>query len=221
MYPVCLDISGKLCVIIGGGRVAERKVKGLLDSGAYIRVISPEVTDELARLAEEGRIDWRKKSYKSDDLHKGWLVFAATNHREIQELICRQAEEKGQLINVVDDTGCCNFQVPATVRRGDLILAVSTNGKSPAVSAMIRKQLEGLFGQEYEVLLNLMAMIRQQAVTESATQADRKKIYKKILHKDIIEWIRAGKMNRLQDHLRDILGSEVDLDLSELKLEIS
>lgn len=221
MYPVCLDISGKLCVVIGGGQVAQRKVKGLLHEGAYVRVISPEVTDHLAELARLGKIDWRKKNYSFDDLQHGWLVFAATNHPEIQQRIWKQAKENDQLVNVADCPECCNFQVPAAVRQGDLTLAVSTNGKSPAVSAMIRKQLEELFGQEYEILLNIMAKVREQTGTERATQTERKKIYKKTLHEDIIKWIRAGDINRLKRHLKEVLGTEVDLDGSELKLHNS
>ena len=221
MYPVCLDISEKLCIIIGGGKVAERKAKGLLKAGAHVRVISPEVTAGLAELAGEGKIDWRKKSYTFDDLQNGWLVFAATDHTEIQDCIWKQAKENSQLVNVVDCPECCNFQVPASVRQGDLTLAVSTNGKSPAVAAMIRKQLEGMFGPEYEILLNVMAQIREQTGTERATQAERKKIYKKILHEDIIKWIRAGDINRLKDHLVEVLGTEVDLEKSELKQNIS
>ena len=221
MYPVSLAIRGKLCIIIGGGRVAERKVKGLLEAGAYVRVVSPDVTDGLKALAEEGRIDWRKKTYSYDDLHNGWLVFAATNHREIQELICRQAEENGQLINVADDPDCCNFQVPASVRRGDLTVTVSTNGKSPAVSAMIRKELDDVFGPEYEVLLNIMSWAREEAVKVTGDQAERKKIYKKILHRDIIEWIRTGQPEKLKSHLREVFGPDVDLDIPDINVQIS
>ncbi len=217
MYPVCLDISGKLCIVIGGGNVAERKVRGMLEADAYVRLISPDITDGLAELADQKKIDWRKKSYTPDDLDNGWLIFAATNHPQIQSLICQQADENGQLINVADDPDRCNFHVPATVRQGDLTLSVSTNGKSPAVSAMIRKNLEGLFGQEYRVLLNIMARVREQAATKSATQAERKKIYKKILHKDIIEWIRAGEINTVHEHVREILGADVELEEKELK----
>ena len=221
MYPVLLDIAGKLCVVIGGGSVAERKVQGLLEPGASVRVVSPEVTSGLADLARQGIVEWRKKKYTNDDLEGAVLVFAATDDREVQALISREAGVNGQLLNVADDPDSCNFHVPATMRRGDLTLAVSTSGKSPAVAARIRQQLEEEFGPEYDTLLQVMSFVRKHIVleTESLSQADRKKIYKKILHNDIIDWIRTGQDDKLQDHLKDILGPDTELDVNLPKLD--
>jgi precorrin-2 dehydrogenase/sirohydrochlorin ferrochelatase len=221
MYSVLLDITGKLCAVIGGGSVAERKVKCLLESGAVVRVVSPEVTGDLAVLADQGTIEWRQKSYADEDLDGAVLVFAATNSREVQERICRKAEKNGQLINVADDPVSCSFHVPATVRRGDLTLAVSTSGKSPAVAAIIRQQLEEEFGPEYATLLQVMSMVRKQTGSkgESLSLSERKKIYKKILHSDIIDWIRTGQLDTLQDHLRKILGPDAELNVNLPKLD--
>ncbi|GAB4344915.1 MAG: bifunctional precorrin-2 dehydrogenase/sirohydrochlorin ferrochelatase [Desulfobulbaceae bacterium] len=221
MYPVLLDISGRLCVVIGGGEVAERKVKGLLAAEATVRVVSPEITGELALLARQGMIEWRRKTYTDDDLDGAILVFAATSDREVQEMIVRRANANGQLLNVADDPASCTFQVPATHRQGDLTMTVSTGGTSPAVAAMIRRQLEEAYGAEYDFLLRLMAMVREMTAAEGedTSQEERKKIYKKILHNDIIQWIRTGRIDRLREHLRDVLGSEMELDatLPELK----
>lgn len=221
MYPAFLNITGRLCVVIGGGRVAERKVKGLLQADAYVRVISPEVTPELASLARQGKIDWRNKSYNYPDIDKAFLVFAATSSREIQQLISTQAHANKQLVNVADDPEGCNFHVPATVRRGGLSLAISTGGKSPAVASQIKQQLDNEFGPEYETLLDIMALVRQKtgAATDMMSQADRKKIYKKIVQSDIIHWIKTGQVDRLQAHLQDVLGPDADLDVNELKLD--
>jgi precorrin-2 dehydrogenase/sirohydrochlorin ferrochelatase len=221
MYPVLLDIAGKSCVVIGGGRVAERKVNGLLDSGGAVRVVSPEVTAGLAGLARQGAIEWRQKVYADDDLDGAVLVFAATNSREVQKMICRRAKANGQLLNVADDPDSCSFHVPATVRRGDLTLAVSTSGKSPAVAAHIRRQLEKEFGPEYETLLHLMAWVRLRtgADAQKYSQHERKKIYKKILHNDIIDWIRKGQVDRLHDHLRKILGPDAEPDVHLPKMD--
>ena len=223
MYPVLLDIADKLCVVIGGGHVAERKVKGLLKDGAYVRVISPELTDGLTTLAREGKIDWRNKPFTYEDLDKAFLVFAATDNREIQDMIHRQARVNNQLVNVADDPESCDFHVPAAVRRGELVLTISTSGKSPAVAALIKQQLERDFGPEYGKLLELMSMVRQEisAGSDVLSQPERKKIYKKVLHKDIIEWIRVGRIELLRKHLRDILGSETNLDLTLLQLDRS
>ena len=138
MYPVCLDIRDKLCVVVGGGEVALRKVQGLLAARARIRVISPEVEPELDLLAGQGKIDWRRKAYAPDDIAQALLVFAATDDRATQQLVCRQAARDGQLVNVADDPACCNFQVPATFRRGDLTIAVATGGLVPDLTVLTR-----------------------------------------------------------------------------------
>ncbi|HBI15377.1 MAG TPA: siroheme synthase [Desulfobulbaceae bacterium] len=221
MYPICLDIKDKLCVVVGGGEVALRKVQGLLAAGARVRVVSPEVVPELDLLAGQGRIEWQRKTYASGDISQALLVFAATDDRATQQLVCRQADSNGQLVNVADDPACCNFQVPACLRRGDLTIAISTNGKSPAVSAMIRGKLEREFGPEYEVLLNLMARVRQQVVAGNHSQAERKKIYNKILHEDIVEWIRRGKVDLLRAHLQTVLGPETEVDINALNQDIA
>lgn len=207
--------------MIGGGRVAERKVKGLLDSGGMVRVVSPEITDELAGLAGMGAIDWRQKVYTDDDLDGAFLVFAATNSREVQKKIHRRARANGQLLNVADDPDSCGFHVPAMVRRGDLTLAVSTSGKSPAVAAHIRERLEEEFGPEYETLLRIMSLVRMRTDSDSVhfSQPERRKIYKKILHNDIIDWIRTGQVDKLRAHLKKILGPDAELDINLSKLD--
>jgi precorrin-2 dehydrogenase/sirohydrochlorin ferrochelatase len=219
VYPVCLDIKDKLCVVVGGGEVALRKVQGLLAAGTKIRVISPEVEPELDQLAGQGKIEWRRKTYAPEDLATALLVFAATDDRATQQLVCRQAACNGQLVNVADDPACCNFQVPATFRRGDLTIAIATGGKSPAVAAMIRGKLEQEFGPEYELLLNLMARVRRQVVARSHSQAERKNIYKKILHEDIVDWIRNGKVDLMRAHLQSVLGPEMEVDINALNLD--
>lgn len=208
-------------MVVGGGEVALRKVQGLIAAGAEVRVISPEVEPELALLADEGRIDWQRKTFAPDDLCRALLVFAATDDRDVQEQICRQAVLAGQLVNVADDPACCNFQVPACLRRGDLTIAIATGGKSPAVAAMIKARLEPEFGPEYEVLLNLMALVRRQVAGGGYSQAQRKKIYKKILHDDIVELIRSERVDALRDHLRSVLGPEMEVDINGVMRNIS
>ena len=201
---------------MGGGSVAERKVVGLLDAGARVRVISPDLTDILAGLAAEGRIEWLERGYESGDLAGALLVFAATNSREVQKEVVREAGRTGQLVNVIDAPASCSFQVPAVVRHGDLTLAVSTSGKSPAVAAMVRRQLEENFGMEYNQLLDLMARIRERELSGDREPAERKRVFKRILHDDIISWIQHGRWDRLRSHLHSVLGYEVDFDLSQL-----
>ncbi len=185
-----------------------------------VRVISPGLTKELAELAAHGKIEWLKKSYQADDLRGAFLVFVATDNREVQEAVCRQARANGQLVNVADDPQCCSFHVPATVRRGDLILAVATHGRSPAVAAMIRQQLEDEFGPEYQALLELMSMIRKHVLAGHDCEEERKKLYKNVLHKDIIHWLRTGQKDRLRRHLQEVLGPEFIFDLDDPEQDI-
>ncbi|HFQ90363.1 MAG TPA: bifunctional precorrin-2 dehydrogenase/sirohydrochlorin ferrochelatase [Desulfobulbus sp.] len=221
MYPVCLNITGRLCIVIGGGIVAERKVRGLLAAGGRVRVISPEATAALADLAREGRIEWLRRPYAPGDLDRAFLVFAATDSRGVQEAVCRDAQQAAILVNVADDPDRCSFQVPATVHRGDLTLSVATGGRSPAVAAMIRRRLERDFGPEYAVLLELVAMIRQEVLSDDRSPGERKILFQNILHDDIVSWIREGRWDRLQQHLQEVLGPGHSLDLSRLKQEFS
>ena len=215
MYPVCLEISDKLCVVVGGGSVAERKILGLLTAGAQVRVISPQLTGTLAQLADDGRIEWLERGYTQGDLAGALLIFAATDSREAQEAVFKEAGQAGQLVNVIDAPARCSFHVPAVVRRGDLTLAVSTGGKSPAVAAMVRKQLAENFGEEYGLLLDLISRLREQVLTGEGNSSERKILFQNILHDDIVHWIKSGQRDLLRKHLRAVLGSDVDFDISQ------
>jgi len=212
MYPVCLEISDKLCVVVGGGMVAERKVFGLLAAGARVRVVSPQLSDSLSGLADEGKVEWLERGYEPGDLAGGLLIFAATDHRDVQEAVVRDAARAGQLVNVIDEPASCSFQVPAVVRRGDLTLAVSTNGKSPAVAAMVRRTLAESFGEEYSQLLDLISRLRDQVLSVDRDFAERKILFQNVLHDDIVLWIKNGQWDLVRSHLRAVLGSDVDLD---------
>jgi precorrin-2 dehydrogenase / sirohydrochlorin ferrochelatase len=218
MYPVCLNISGKLCIIVGGGRVAERKVRGVLTGGGSVRVISPVVTTKLQHLAEQERIEWRQKTYDAADLQGAFLVFAATDIADVQRALSRDAQAAGLLINRADAPEACDFQTPASIRRGDLTISVATNGKSPALAAMVRRQLEHDFGEEYTLLTALMAMLRDDILMEE--DWERKKIlFQQILHDDIVDWIRDNHWDRIRQHLHTVLGHSVEVDPDSLRKE--
>jgi precorrin-2 dehydrogenase/sirohydrochlorin ferrochelatase len=215
LYTVCLEISDKLCVVVGGGSVAERKVLGLLTAGAQVRIISPQLTKPLTELADDGRIEWLERGYTQGDLAGALLIFAATDSREAQEAVFKEAGQAGQLVNVIDAPARCSFHVPAVVKRGDLTLAVSTGGMSPAVAAMVRKQLEENFGEEYGLLLDLISRLREQVLTGEGNSSERKILFQNILHDDIVHWIKSGQRDLLRKHLRAVLGSDVDFDISQ------
>lgn len=219
MYPVSLNISGKRCVVVGGGKVAERKVLSLLNAHAAVRIISPQLTAVLAEQVVQGTVRWLNRGYQKGDLQDALLVFAATDSCQVQNAVVQDAQQTGALVNVADAPEHCDFQVPAVVQRGDLQLAVSTNGTSPALAAKIRQELDNQYGEEYAVLLRLMSVLRKKICNNSLFACvDRKRVFQNILHEDIVDWIRGEQWQRLAQHLDTVLGSDIQFDLTEISV---
>jgi len=203
-------------VVIGGGGVAERKVRGILAAAGRVRVVSPVVTLGLAEMADLQAIEWRRKTYSAPDLDGAFLVFAATNNIEVQQVIRLDAKASGLLINVANAPEWCDFLVPATIRRGELTLSVATNGRSPAVAAMVKGRLGREFGEEYGLLTALAAMLRNQILAEEGDSEKTKILFQKILHDDIVDWLRERRWEKIQQHLESVLGRPVGHDLESL-----
>ncbi len=159
-YPVFMNISGKKCVVAGGGEVALRKVKTLLEHGASVKVISPDLCSELGQLAESGEISVLQRSYRAGDLQDAVIAIVATNDSNTNLEVVKEAQRKAVLVNVVDDAESSDFIVPSYMRRGDVIMAISTGGRSPALARKIRTRLEEDFGDEYASLALLIDEVR-------------------------------------------------------------
>jgi siroheme synthase-like protein len=159
-YPIFLNLKGKKCVVIGGGRVALRKVITLLDCGADITVISAKPHAEISKLFKNKAIHLVRRNYKPGDLKGAALSIAATHVDEINRKVAEASKKNGALVNVVDDSGPSDFIIPSSFRRGDLCVAVSTSGRSPALAKKVRAKLEKKIGMEYAYLLSLIADIR-------------------------------------------------------------
>ncbi len=144
-YPLNLSVEGRKCVVVGGGRVAERKVKGLLRSGADVQVISPELTEGLQRLVEEGRVSHHRRRYGPGTLSDAFLVFAATSERSVNAQIASDARASGVLANVADSADECTFILPAIMEQDGILIAVSTGGRSPALAKRVRDRLGELW----------------------------------------------------------------------------
>jgi precorrin-2 dehydrogenase/sirohydrochlorin ferrochelatase len=211
-YPICLDLAGRLCVVVGGGRVAERKVSGLLTCGAQVSVISPELTDELLRRHKDGIIKWIQREYRPGDLEQAFLVIAATDDEETQEQVFEEAAAHNLLLNVADVPQRCNFILPATVRQGDLIISISTAGKSPALARKLRIELEKRFGVEYRVLVDILGAIRPIILASGLEQSDNEQLFKQLLHDDMAGWIRTRDWSHLEDHFEKVLGARIRED---------
>ena len=159
-YPVFLSIRGKKCVVIGGGQVARRKVMILLEHGASVEVVSPDLCSELSQLAESGKIRVLPRSYRAGDLQDAVIAIAATNNSNINLEVVKEARKRRVLVNVVDDAESSDFIAPSYMRRGDITIAVSTGGRSPALARKIRTRLEKDFGDEYALLALLLNEVR-------------------------------------------------------------
>jgi precorrin-2 dehydrogenase / sirohydrochlorin ferrochelatase len=173
-YPIMLRLTGKKAVVVGGGKVAERKVTGLLGTGAHVIVVSPELTEKLSDLAGQGKIIWKQKSFSEDDIEGAFMIFAATNNAEVNQTVKNSAGEH-QLVTVADDPDVSDFYVPAHIQRGRLSIAVSTDGSSPTLSKKIREQLETQFDERYEEYLEFLFSKRQWILRE-VTDARLKRI---------------------------------------------
>jgi siroheme synthase-like protein len=159
-YPVSLNIQGKRCVVIGGGKVALRKVKMLLDCGANVSVISPKPHPDIAKLSKERAIHLIQRDYEAQDLKGAVIAIVCTDVKEVNRKVADEAKKAGILVNVADDPEPSDFIIPAFFRRGNLTLAVSTSGVSPALARKIRMKLEKSFGEEYTSLLSLIGEVR-------------------------------------------------------------
>lgn len=165
-YPIMLDIEKKHCTVVGGGKVAERKILTLLEYRAAVTVISPEITEKIKELETRGEINYIKRGYRVGDLAGSFLVYVATDNLEVSRGCHQEALSEGVLINVVDVAELCDFIVPAVVKRGDLTISVSTNGNSPMLAKKLREELEEQHGSEYIEYITALGDIRRLAMEE-------------------------------------------------------
>jgi precorrin-2 dehydrogenase len=203
-YPVALDLRDRLCLVVGGGPVAGAKVKGLLEAGARVTVVSPELTEPLAAWAIDGRIIHRPHEYCADDLDGQELVFSATDRREVTEVVAADARRRGLWVNAADDPASCDFLLPSVLRRGRLIVAVSTGGASPALAARVRRDLEAYFAPEYDELVELAAEVR--AELRSRAQRPVAEAWRGAFDRDLVGLLAEGKRSEAKERLLERLG---------------
>lgn len=186
-------MKDKKCVVVGGGKVAERKVTRLLESQAKVVVVSPDLTPGLDELRKRGEIEHQARSYQEDDLEEAFLVISAADKRDVNERVSREACGKTLLVNVVDAPELSNCFVPSIVRRGDLLISISTGGIAPGLAKRIRTDLERLYGKEYDEYLKILAQFREKVKEKHEDQAERYLAWQRILDSDLLERIRKGE----------------------------
>jgi precorrin-2 dehydrogenase/sirohydrochlorin ferrochelatase len=209
--PIFLQIEGRPCLIVGGGEVASRKVKPLLAAGATVTVISPQVTDEIQGLAGAGRVCLLRRPYRTGDMKDYHLVYATTGDRELQRSLSDEASRLNILINVADAPGFCSFIAPSVVRRGRLQVAISTAGASPAFARRLRQRIEQELGDEIEVLLELMAGVKDWLKQHEPDRDARARKLNALADSELDEALRRGDRGQIEAIIRRCLGSQVRL----------
>jgi precorrin-2 dehydrogenase/sirohydrochlorin ferrochelatase len=209
-YPINLNIAGQLCVVIGGGAVATRKITSLLLCDARVRVISPEISPEIKLLIDKNNLEWVPRFYMTGDLQEAILAFALTDSPEVQCQIATEAKEQGIPVNIADDPGACTFQTAATIRRGELLITISTGGGSPALAATIRKELELRYGPEYGELVKLLSEIRQLTIGQDSSQEQHKLLFTRILQTNILSLLKRKDWQQLHEQLHEILPPAIN-----------
>lgn len=202
-YPVFLDLQGKQAVVIGGGEIAERKIHGLVPCGARITLVSPELTPELERLAAEGTVTVHRRTYQPGDMKGAAIAVVGTDDPEVNHQAAEEARREGVLVNTVDDVAYCDYIAPALVQRGDLTVAISTHGKSPAMARRMREELERLITNEYadllQVLENVRARLRRERVYPSPD------CWQEHIDDGLRAMVRRGELEQAQERLaRDL-----------------
>lgn len=187
LFPIFVKLEGRLIVVVGGGNIAETKIPGVLAAGAQIRLIAPSVTPQIAEWVRFGKIDWLPKEFEAVDLHGAFLVIAATSAPGVNEAVFREAEARGTLCNAVDDIEHCHFYYGSVVQRGDLQIAISTNGKSPALAQRLRKELELELGPEYEVWLQWLGAAREALRASGPSSESTKKLLHELASRPMFE----------------------------------
>jgi len=210
-YPVCLDVLNERCVVVGGGEVAERKAAGLLECGAKVALVARDLTTTLRAMRDAGEIEQIPDDYREEYLEGAFLVIGATDREDVNEQISRDARDRGIPVNIVDVPARCTFIVPSVFRRGDLLVAVSTGGKSPALARRVREEIEERYGPEYGTLLTIMGALRERIIARGAPSAENRVLFEAVLDSAILRYIREGKGDRVREIIRDLTGEDIDV----------
>ncbi len=204
-YPVNLVLDGRQCLVVGGGKIALRKVQGLVACGGRVRVVAPRIEPDLRMIDE---VAFHERAWRTQDLDGVWLVIAATDDPAVNRAVFDAGSAAGVWVNGADDPANCSFTLPSVVRRGDLQVSVSTGGRSPALASWLRRRFESEIGPEYAVLLDLLASERDglRAAGRSTEGLD----WNSALDSDMLDLIRTGDLAHARERLQTCLSSSSD-----------
>jgi precorrin-2 dehydrogenase / sirohydrochlorin ferrochelatase len=205
-YPIYLQLKDQPCVVVGGGKIAEDKVGGLLATGAKVTVVSPDLTPHLQQLAEGNEIVHIRRVYQPGDLSEAFVVICATDQREINHQVWQEASNNKQLVNVVDDIPHCNFIAPAILRNGDLTIAISTNGKAPALAVRLKERLQNEIGPEHSRFLELAGQLREPLARHIPDFERRKALWYELVDSNILDLLAQGNESEAVDKISEVVG---------------
>ena len=205
-YPIYVELHEQPCIVIGGGKIAEGKVEGLLTAGAQVTIISPSLTSHLHTLVEQNKVAYISRTYQHGDLAGAFMVICATDQPEINHQVWQEASANRQLVNVVDDTPRCNFIAPAILRKGDLNIAISTGGKAPALAVRLKERLQKEIGPQYERFLELSGQLREPLARNIPDFETRKKLWYELVDSDILELLSQDNEPAALDLISRVVG---------------
>lgn len=210
VYPIYLTrLHEKKTVLIGGNHEAERKAGELLERDAKLTIISPELSDKLLTLAEENKVEWIQRRYREGDLNGAFLVIVAEFEGNENSRIYKEAEERGILVNVMDDIPHANFSFGSIVKRGPLTISISTSGAAPTLAVRLRQRFEQEFGEEYDMFLTLMQKLREPMSRHYHEFETRKNLWYELIDSDVLDLFRENRTEEGIERIREILGKEV------------
>ena len=197
VYPINLNVENKKCIVVGGGKVAYRKICGLLEAGAVVEVIAPEVCAEISNLADAGKITLIREKYSAEKISEGLILIAATDDAEVNKIAAEDAHKKNFLVNVVNDFEG-DFFVPSKILRGDFLLTISTGGNSPAFSKFVREMLETEFDSNFGEGLKIISELRREVKKILPDDKARIKFWREILTPQLWQLLKSGKLDELK-----------------------
>lgn len=213
-YPVFLDLQGKPVVVVGGGNVALQKIGNLVEAGAQVTLVSPELIPELKQYVDDGKVMHIKREYENGDMDGYFLAFVATDDGAINKVVADEARSRGVWVNAVDDVPNCDFIMPSIVQKGELIIALSTSGKSPAMARKVREDVEAFLGEEDAALLDLAAEVRRELNEQKIEVRDCERcgrshldVWNAALDADVKKLAGAGEHDQAKERLLKLLLS--------------
>jgi len=209
-YPVFFDLRKKVCLVIGGGTVAERKVLRLLECEASVRVVSECLSEGLSGLQKREQIQYLPDRYSVTCLDGAFMVICATDDNAVNEQVMKDCRSRGIPVNVVDDPERCDFILPAIAEQGDLSVAISTAGKSPALAKRLRQELERQYGPEYRELLDMLGELRKRRLAKGHPSEENQKVFEAIVFSDILEHLRKGDRAAAEEKIRRLTGEDLE-----------